>query len=208
LALEDQVVGLHYPEGLHYEIGTLFRGGTRSHKAPLQNIVVQEDTRLDRFNLLRDGTTRARELDKGECLLFLLGEILQTLVTDLRSGVALHSGAVLWGEQGILIAGASGVGKSCLSAWLLSRGFHYLTDELVVLRSKVPRFAALRRPLIGKDGGKHIASLNKVMDADTISAGANVLISPKSQPSSNRSYDCRLIVFPRFEAGIMAVLIN
>lgn len=46
----------------------------------------------------------------------------------------LHASAAMFKEKGVLIAGASGQGKTTLLLHLLQEGFHYMADDTVFLR--------------------------------------------------------------------------
>lgn len=46
----------------------------------------------------------------------------------------LHASAAILREKGVLIAGASGQGKTTLLLHLLREGFHYMADDTVLLR--------------------------------------------------------------------------
>jgi hypothetical protein len=56
-------------------------------------IVVLEDGCSEKFSIQCDGTTRFSSLRRDDCLFVLLGEVVHALITDLNSGVALHSGS-------------------------------------------------------------------------------------------------------------------
>src|SRR5262249_27006149 len=144
-----------------------------------------------------DSTTTFNALHKDDCLFVLMGEVVHALITDLNSGVALHSGAVLFGDQGILLPGATGAGKSSLTAWLADRGFSYLTDECVVLRPQIPYFSALARPLVMKNS---IAALQKMNSSSIVSARGSIFW-PQNAIPSNQHRTCKLFVLPRFELG-------
>ena len=131
----------------------------------------------------------------------LLGEVVDALITDLDSGVALHAGAVLYGDSGILLPGPSGAGKSSLTAWLADRGFAYATDECVVLKQKVPYFSALARPLVTKNNtSTTVPSLRKLRKRFIVSGHISIFWPQNALPSDQLRH-CKLIVFPKFEYG-------
>lgn len=63
----------------------------------------------------------------------LINEVIYEGIVGNHQHLALHGGAVVKAGQGILLPGKSGSGKSSLTAWLVGKGFTYLTDELVLL---------------------------------------------------------------------------
>lgn len=201
LALENQELALSYPESLQTDIQALFAHLQAAARSPNHTIVVQEDGCSEKFSIQCDGTKRFSSLRRDDCLFVLLGEVVHALITDLDSGVALHSGAVLFGDQGILLPGATGAGKSSLTAWLADRGFSYLTDECVVLRPQVPYFSALARPLVMKDrGNTSIAALQKMNSASIVSARGSIFWPQNARPS-DQPRACKLFVLPRFEVS-------
>lgn len=50
----------------------------------------------------------------------------------------LHASAVAFGDQGVLIRGASGSGKSALALALIARGAHLISDDRTVVRPGSP----------------------------------------------------------------------
>ncbi len=202
LSLADQAVVVQYPESLQDDLRTLL--GERTNRAPktAPTIIVQEDGSSDRYILKPDGQGWLRNLDKGNCIYALLGEVGHSLLTNLSTGVAFHAGAVSLRNLGIVLPGTSGSGKSSLTAWFIDNGFDYLTDEIVVFGSDVPNFAAFARPLVLKSGSSvAIASLEAMASAPSIAAGSNKIILPTAQPRPPMQHQCRLIVFPRFAEG-------
>ena len=152
LSLEDQAVLVRYPESLREDLRTLLGDCTNGTvREAASTIVVEEDGDSHRYILHPDGRTKLSGLDKASCLYALLGEIGHSLIDNLSAGVALHAGAVSRQGLGIVIPGASGSGKSSLTAWFIDNGFDYLTDEIVVFGSDVPHFTAFGRPLQGGD---------------------------------------------------------
>lgn len=63
----------------------------------------------------------------------LMNEVLFHCMDNNSSQHAIHAGAVIHGDCCILLPGTSGCGKSTLTAWLISHGYQYLTDELIFL---------------------------------------------------------------------------
>jgi len=77
----------------------------------------------------------------------LLGECCHHLAKDGRGGLLFHAAALAWKDQGILIPGSIGAGKTTLAAWLLAKGLNYLTDELVFVPKLSTEMQAFTRPL-------------------------------------------------------------
>ena len=62
----------------------------------------------------------------------LVHHVCDQVIHKYTRGLAMHAACVSWQGAGVLIPGVSGAGKTTLTAWLLRRGLHYLTDELTL----------------------------------------------------------------------------
>ena len=103
---------------------------------------------------LHCGSTMAYEgTSIGAAADVLLAETSRHLAENSRGGLVFHAAAVGWKDRCILLPGQTGAGKTTLTAWLVNRGFSYLTDELVYIASGSTRVQALTRPLHVKAGG-------------------------------------------------------
>ncbi|OPJ62717.1 hypothetical protein [Clostridium oryzae] len=60
---------------------------------------------------------------------FLLGSALGMLLI-MRKSIAIHGGAVVINEKGIILTGDSGAGKSTLTAALREKGYDFLADDV------------------------------------------------------------------------------
>ena len=95
--------------------------------------LIEIEPQGDIFDVKRDGTTAYRDVAPEE-----LTPIVQYLVhatgierSDYR--VALHAGAVACGERVVVLPGSAGSGKTTLTAALLSEGFRFLSDDLLLM---------------------------------------------------------------------------
>lgn len=97
-----------------------------------------------RYDLLSVGKQPMLSLWEGENRIYfgesryhlayaLVNEILFHCISENASHHALHAGSVSIGDEGIILPGSSGQGKSTVTAWLCQQGFSYLTDELIFL---------------------------------------------------------------------------
>lgn len=102
--------------------------------------------RPQQLSLLENNGRDGYRLSSGERLLhhgplgvrfaaYLYDTVIFHLLNRASTGIALHAGAVACGDKTILLPGQSGAGKSTLTAWLVSRGCSYLTDELIFIAS-------------------------------------------------------------------------
>ncbi|MFC1680927.1 hypothetical protein ACFL1S_03925 [Pseudomonadota bacterium] len=88
---------------------------------------------------------------RGRCgsrlALTLEQKTMHPLVDKNTTGLALHAAAVNSGDQGIVIPGISGAGKSTMAFWLTSKGLNYLTDELVNIPLGTSLIEGFTRPI-------------------------------------------------------------
>jgi hypothetical protein len=124
-----------------------------------------------------------------------------------RGGLLFHAAAVSWRRCCLVMPGASGAGKTTLTAWLVRKGFTYLTDELVYVPFGGRSVQPLTRPLNVKTAGR-TALAGTVVDFDAapaILSGSRVTLAPAAalgDTAANRTGEIAAIVFPRYEPGV------
>lgn len=120
-----------------------------------------------------------------------------------RGGLVLHAAGVANSYGAVLLPGTSGCGKTTLTAWLVSHGWRYLTDELVFVASgssvaqglarplnlKAPAAEALRRS-IGLDG----------RDGNALATPSGVLLRYSALSTERPAGPTRIgrLVFPHY----------
>ena len=130
-----------------------------------------------RFRVVRKDAEPGWELYRNDSVLFrgpdidglgniLLGEALFYLIENNRNGMAVHAGLVSGPEGAWLLPAESGSGKTSVTTWLLTRGFHYHTDELVILRPATQAVSAFTRPLNVKTSG--LEAIGKLLDLEAM----------------------------------------
>lgn len=135
----------------------------------------------------------------------LFDRVIFHLLNKNANGVALHAGAVAYGQQVILIPGLSGAGKSTLTAWLTAHGCSYLSDELVFLPSSGPRRTlSFARPFHIKPGSKDVVKALLALDhpLDLLEDDHGIIvphraINPSSLPAESPP---SLLLFPAYRA--------
>ena len=136
----------------------------------------------------------------------LLGETCYHLADKSSGGLLLHAASIGWQGKGILFPGSSGVGKTTLTAWLLTQGFRYLTDELVFIPQGSFTAQAFTRPLNLKQPSQKI--LHHLINFDPPSEQILHhhrfdLLSPMffNQRGAAHTAPLKLIVFPHYRPG-------
>jgi hypothetical protein len=166
------------------------------------------------YRLLSGGESGGMVLYRGERLLYdgrsaadvanlLLGDSCHELADQSRGGLLFHAAALARRGKGLILPGTIGAGKSTLAAWLLARGFDYLTDELVFVAPGSGRFQAFARPLNLKPPARVIlqrkfdfeGQSGQVFSGSQFDLVPPTFINPRSQVSEP---DLGLILFPRY----------
>ncbi len=131
LVFHDQSVELCCPTCVAADMEAVFRDCLSRTARATRTIVIN---RKDNVYSVDDGAGEVvTGLPRGDLATFVMEAAVKALIEDIGTGVALHAGAVRWNGKAILVAGPSGSGKSSMIAWLMNRGFEYLTDEAAVL---------------------------------------------------------------------------
>jgi hypothetical protein len=174
------------------------------------------------FRLLSDEGSDRLRLYRAETLLYegdaaakaadlLLSESCYQLANCSQGGVLFHAGALaLPGKgKGWLLPGGIGAGKTTLTAWLLTRGLDYLTDELAFVPDGSETMQTFARPLNLKRSAR--AALRDHFDLERhadrmLSTSAGDLIAPEAlQPARLAGAPgatlVSTIIFPRYQAG-------
>ncbi len=158
------------------------------------------------FTLLKNDT----QLYRGDSLPaladLLLGHGCHDLADRSCGGLLFHAGAVARNGRGVMFPGTMGAGKTTLTAWLLTYGFNYLSDELVFVPSGADSIEALPRPLNLKKPARPVLQpfLDFEAQADKITSTAFVDLVPPTLLNPETRFSrppLSAIVFPTYQAG-------
>lgn len=158
VSFADNSVAINYEEEHHQPLlDYLFADlDNRETTRPLSRMEIRQTDEANKTRLEQDGN----KLYSGDCRATLartlVEKTLYTLVDKDESGLAFHAAAVCSGDTGIVIPGHSGAGKSTLAVWLATRGFNYLTDELVHVPLGTNSIEAFTRPINLKQNGRQM----------------------------------------------------
>lgn len=125
---------------------------------PLSRLRVVHHQQVNQSSLWQDKNKIYYGNNKTLLAITLLERALCLLTEKNTSGLAFHAAGLYSDEQGILIPGASGAGKSSLCAWLTNQGLNYLTDELVHITLDTHTMEGFTRPINIKNHGFGILS--------------------------------------------------
>lgn len=132
-----------------------------------------------------------------------LGDACYHLADRSQGGLLLHAAALTWQGRGLILPGVSGTGKTTLTAWLLTQGFDYLTDELVFIPAGADTLQVFTRPLNLKANVS--AALAQFVDIEgqaesILSSSTSLLVPPAVLKPTNTLSEptLYLIIFPRY----------
>lgn len=145
-----------------------------------------------------DGSTRVDGVEPH----VLIGTFYQTILEHLHPATRwcamFHAGAVAREGRAIIVAAPSGFGKSTLIAYLVARGFEYLSDDLASLRAQDHAVAAFPLPISVKSGAAQaLAPFYPSLDAGACKT--QFLIQDSSFRAPVRP--AKAVIFPRYVAG-------
>lgn len=162
----------------------------------------------DEATLVVDGTERIRTSDPGVLIGALYQAVLQGVHPRIDWLALIHGGALARNGVGIGLPAPSGSGKTTLIAYLMTRGFEYLADDLLAIAAPHGCIVPWPVPLSVKDGSIHmLAILHPELNQSPSypSRGRNVrLLLPAADAWHREPTSLRCLVFPRFIAGASA----
>jgi len=169
VSFAENSVAINYDRDLHGRLVDFLFGDLESVATdhPLSRLRISGTEDPGNTRLEQDGSS----LYSGDCdatlARTLVEKTLYTLVDKDSSGLAFHAAAVCAGDTGVVIPGQSGAGKSTLAVWLATRGFNYLTDELVHIPLGTRTVEAFTRPInLKQNGHEMLQSEFDIRDAD------------------------------------------
>jgi hypothetical protein len=115
------------------------------------DIFIQIDRVVDQFQLSVDGVVVSSAAQANILVPDLIRALDNVVIRRLTELHAVHAGAVLLGEQALLLPGITHAGKSSLVAELLRRGATYFSDEYALIDS-AGRVHPYPRPLLLRNG--------------------------------------------------------
>lgn len=77
--------------------------------------------------------------------------------------LALHGAAIRVGSEAVLFLGPTGAGKTTLTAYLVSRGFRYITEDCILINYANELVNPSPLPLHLRDGGVDVLSGNNIV---------------------------------------------
>lgn len=161
----------------------------------------------DGFAVSRDGVRIVGGLAPGEARRIALQALLMASLDADRVATILHASAVAIGDGAVLLAGATGSGKSTLTVQLVADGAHYLADDLVPLAATGTCVSAFPVAVSVKEGSwPHVGALMPALLSEPVhEIGARrvryVPLEARALSSEARAWRVGTLVFPSYVAG-------
>ncbi len=175
---------------------------------PLCRFELTEEPPSGELVLSQDGQPESCQASNTVTALRLIEQATYHFANHCAAGPVLHGGCVSQGGQATLLVGSSGSGKTCLTTFLLTQGYDYLTDELVFLSGgpEPPTCQGFARPLNLKTSAATLFP-SLIQHPDTLTTPFGHLVSPDSalglaaQPGKVvRQASLARIIFPTYRA--------
>lgn len=124
-----------------------------------------------RWEVLKDDAQLFEKASLTDTANFLMGEVVYHLIENNRDYMAIHAALLSNENGGILLPGESGNGKSSLAIWMTMNGYHYHTDELVLIKSGSLETRVFTRPFNIKAHG--LDAISQLMDIPSLQPPAS-----------------------------------
>jgi len=200
LALSGQHVALHFPGEIESDVRLLLPRGLATPAAPHSSVTIDKQISGD-FAIRKNGETVASNLARAQLPIWLAEEVTEALITDQEDALVLHAAAVGWNGRAIVLPALSGAGKSSLAAWLVDKGFDYLSDEIALLTTD-GGITGFRRAIVIKNGAADaVRGLSLFDDVPVAQFGEHLFLAPAETHHPESARPCGMLVFPQFRAG-------
>ncbi len=161
---------------------------------------------VDSLRLYKDGVLLHESPAESTLADLLLSQACHSLAAHSLAGLLFHAAGLARGERGLLLPGTMGAGKSTLAAWLLARGWFYLSDELVYLPHGPEVMLSLPRPLNLKPPSRPVlrpwfdyeAQAGRFYSTPGTDLVPPELFNPATRPGRP---PLGLVIFPDYRAG-------
>jgi hypothetical protein len=155
------------------------------------------------FSVSYNGSDLFSNINSDQVLWYLMQDSITQLNGASKAGIVLHAAALSHRDDGLILCGQSGCGKSSLAAWLVADGLQYLTDEVIVFPINGGEISGLCRSIILKSGSAFVWKrwLGKAeTDGFHHFKGGSVWITPTllNAHAVRASVAPHLLVFPRY----------
>ncbi len=180
-----------------------FNSTNPSNNSSIFRVEYQEDQEPT-YILYLDGAQIYKAKHQIDFAEMLLSKICYQLAFHSKDGMLFHAAGLAYKGHGILVPGGIGFGKSTFTAWMVSQGCDYLSDEFVYFPWGTDQMQSFYRPLHLKKPSREV--LSKMIDYE--SEESFLLVGSRSDlvhPSLIKTDNCytqlpvQLILFPQYK---------
>lgn len=154
ITLGDKTLLINYPdqaaEIINFSFSDFQEGLATDATTTLE---IQYDKKKNLFSVKDGNEEIGSALDYTDLAILLLTRSTFAFSHAISKGMTLQGAAVQHNGSSLVMIGSNGSGKSMLTAWLLSKGYTYLADDVIYFPDDTDCFHTLTRPLFIKPSG-------------------------------------------------------
>ena len=205
IKIVDVALSINYPDSFADFIQILFPYGDKKQSCKSDLIFSVIEIADGKFEILEEDKSISKNLTANKAALGLMNEVVRCVAENCHKQIALHAASVIKNNISVVIPAETGSGKTSLAAWLVSQGYQYLTDELVLIDQKNSEFQAFYRPLNIKSSGLDSVQplLKNFNEQQEITAGS-ITIWPAEfvgeRADQKDPLKVNLFIFPSYQA--------
>ena len=210
MAFAGRVVGVEWSGEHARRAASLALGPGTDGDEHLPDVIfrlgVRDDTRMVTVFRGRDCLYRGDMIGTGAHV--LVQSVLDSLIDRSDGGLVLHAALLGRGNDGILLPGSSGSGKSVLAAWLALRGLVPLSDEACYLPDGESLLQPYARPFCFKGAWSDLIGFQGGWPGGVLKDAAVSLVPREvlNDAKAPAEITPRLIVFPHFASDAECAL--
>lgn len=175
-------------------------------KNPSTLRVEYQENQKPTFTLSLNGAQIYKSNHQIDFAEMLLSKICYQLAFHSKDGMLFHAAGLGYNDHGILVPGGIGYGKSTFTAWMVSQGCDYLSDEFVYFAWGSRQMQSFPRPLHLKKPSRDVLSqmINYKSDENLIHVGSHSDLVHPNLFKPNNLYTqppVQLILFPHYQAN-------
>lgn len=193
--------GQRSTEIIEFVFGCLPEPPTAAVTADLR---LTEDSQSGVLSLSQGGAVCCVDHSAGAIASWLLHATCRQLIASgpRVGGLLLHAAALAWRGRGLVLPGATGSGKSTLAAFLMHRGFEFLTDELAHVPSGSDRLEGFTVPFKIKQKGVDALAGHVPLAPHSTLVGVHDVLVPPGELGCIAPVPLSAIVFPRHQPDV------
>ncbi len=159
------------------------------------------------FTVSVDGSDLFSKINYEQVLWMLMQDVITRLNGISTTHLVFHAAALASADNGLILCGQSGSGKSSLAAWLTANGLQYLTDEVIALPAGGEEISGLCRSIVLKRGSAFIWQrwlANKDADGFLQFNDESAWVEPTlfNTDAARAAVKPRVVIFPHYDPQV------